>query len=303
MEDLMSSKPVIASFWLRIREAVKATPAKVISELEGCKVWENNNNKGIMAKAVAKAEDLAARLEALLADSDSAPIGCYQFITCQILASCPWPGVRLHNNLKMFSEPYHLISNSRIATQHIVKRPTHSVASTFRSSTLPKGTKRSLASQNAAQSTKIDPNRELSLPRDTPDCAYWLEASKLQPLRAILIARKTFVSNGTNGKTSPYLSIAFDRIAFKDSECGSFKEKQLLVKHKIAVYGSTALYNRHLLHIKALKMGRNSGSSVRQVEKNVCILHFGLAIVGKEVTLYMFQCEEEKPKETDQATP
>ncbi len=305
IEDLTRLKT--ENFWFCIREAVEVAPVEVVSELESCKVWEDNiESTKAKISATANTEDLAAKLEALLADPDSAPIECYQFITSQILGSCPLPGVKLYNYRKMFSpgsEQYHLIPNSRILTRPIVKKPTP-LPGSVRSSTLLRGAQRRAAPtmKIAAQPTKVDPTRELklNLPRDPTDCAYWLEVSELHPLKAILIAQETFVSNGTNRKTSPYLSIAFDRIVF--DECGSFTEKQLLVKQKIAVYGSTALYNRNLLYTKALKIDQNSMGSITQLKKSACILHFGLAIVGKEATLYVFRCEEGNQKETDQAT-
>ena len=36
-----------------------------------------------------------------------------------------------------------------------------------------------------------------------------------------------------------------------------------------------------------------------QVARSVCVLHFGLAIIGEEATLYAFRCEENS---RDQAT-
>jgi len=304
-EDVVVPSDLVASFWLRVRQAVGAAPAEVISELESCKVWEDND-ESTKAKAEANAEDLAAKLKALVADPDSALFDHQQFTTGQILRSCPLPGVRAFNNLKMLdvkTEPYHLISaressTGSISTQPIAREFTRPITSIDPSTNSSGAAPRRSASQNAAQPTKIDPTTlsKLNLPKDVIDCAYWLEASELHPLAVTWIARQTFVSNGTNNrKISPYLSIAFENL-----ECGSFTEKRLLVKHKIAVYGSTALYNRHLLYAKALKIGRNGRSSITQVNRSVGSLHFGLVLVDEEATLYVFQCEENLSK-TDQA--
>ncbi len=67
------------------------------------------------------------------------------------------------------------------------------------------------------------------------------------------------------------------------------------------MYGSTALYNRHLLYTKALKIGRNGRSSITQVERSVCIIHFGPVLIDEEATLYAFRYEENS-RETHQAT-
>lgn len=304
-EDVVVPSDLVTSFWLRVRQAVGAAPAEVISELESCKVW-GNNDESTKANAEANAEDLAAKMKAFIADPDSALFDHQQFITGQILHSCLLPGVRVFNNPKMLdvkTEPYHLISARESSTSSISRqpiprkltRPTTSIAP----STITSGaTSHRSASQNAAQPTKIDPITlsKLGLPKDVIDCAYWLEASELHPLGATWIARQTFVSNGTNNrKTSPYLSIAFENL-----ECGTFAEKRLLVKHKIAVYGSTALYNRHLLYATALKIGRSGGSSITQVERSIGRLHFGLVLIDEEATLYVFQREENLSK-TDQA--
>lgn len=190
---MVPSNLVVASFWLRVREAVEAAPAEVVSELESCKVWEDND-EGTKAKvkAEADAEELAARLKALVADRDSAQVDRQQFVTGQILRSCPLPGVRVFNNpktLNVATEPYHLISTresstSSISTQSIDRESTPPTSSITPSTSISSAAPRRSASRNAAQPMKIDPTtlRKLNLPRDIIDCAYWLEASELQPL-------------------------------------------------------------------------------------------------------------------------
>jgi len=61
----------------------------------------------------------------------------------------------------------------------------------------------------------------------------------------------------------------------------------LLNEHKIAVYRSTVLYNRHLLNAKVL-IDRN-----RRSNRSVCIRQFGLVLIGKDTVLYIFQCKED----------
>ena len=91
------------------------------------------------------------------------------------------------------------------------------------------------------------------------------------------------MSKGMCEKTSPYFSISFGNL-----HCPSFEEKELYAKHKMAVYGSTALYNRRRLYIKALMIGRNNSSSGKtfiQVERSACDVHFGLTFVNEYATL------------------
>ena len=361
-EDVVVPSDLVVSFWRRIREAVGAAPAETVPMLEGCKVWEDNDES---SKTKATAKVLAAELKVLLTDRDSSMFNRQRFFTDQLLGSCPLPGVRVFNHVKMLdvaTVPYHLISakdssTSSISTQPIGRKstklaslsraappraapprtvsqnkaqPTKTDPTTLRKPTnlstrlsraappraappraappraVPPRAVPPLAvpsravpsrtvSQNKAQPTKTDPAtlRKLSLPQDMVDCAYWLDASGFHSLSAKWIARQTFVSNGTTQKTSPYLSIAFE-----NSECGSFIEKRLLVNNKIAVYGSTALYNRHLLYIKALKTGRNTRSSIGQVERRVSILHFGLVILDEEATLFVFRCDKDPRDQT-----
>jgi hypothetical protein len=289
---------VSTSFWAWFCKAVKGTPAEEASELEGCRIW-GNNDKGTKAEV----EELAARLKALLMDHDSALIERQRFITDQILRGCDLPGIKVYNNPKMLdvaTEPYYLPptresplssismqSSTRKSATHGTTRPPKPTSSIAQPINLSNAAQSRVASRSAAQPIEIDlPTvSKLDLPKDIVDYAYWLEASKLQ-LRITWIVRRTFVSSGTCQKTSPYLSIAFE-----NPDCPSFAEKRLSVKHKIAVYGSTALYNRRLIYINASKISGKS-TCIMQVERSTCDVHFGLAIMDKEATLYIFQCEE-----------
>lgn len=328
---VVPSNPVVSPFWLKICGAARLASTEVIPELASCEVWNDidegakEGGKG-KEKATAKTEtetelkDLVARFKTLLADRDST-LTDRQLFVLEILRSYPLPGVRVFNDPKILeatTEPYHLIPSRESSVSSLSTQPnarklttessTSSIAmqSTARKSAKPKpSTTRSTtvshrsALQNTARPAKIDPTvpRKLNLPKDNMDHAYWLEASEFQPLDPAWIARRTFVSGGTNQKTSPYLSFAFE-----NSECRCFTQKRLLAKHKIAVYGSTALYNRYLLYAKVLEISRNGRSSNTRVERSLCNLHFGLVVVDDEATLYVFRCKEENSRETDQAT-
>jgi hypothetical protein len=135
------------------------------------------------------------------------------------------------------------------------------------------------------------PNK-LIMPLSHFDFAYWIDV-KVFFQDAIDFESKVFVTRPRPPlnfrATSPYLSIAFDDKLYSHPGQPSEVKKQYVI-HKLAVYGSGALYNRFQLSKRASALRARQGKQL-EYDEDFTLLHFGVMALEEHLTIYVFKCK------------
>ena len=132
---------------------------------------------------------------------------------------------------------------------------------------------------------------ELHIPKGILDLTFWIPA-KLFSWRPDSIRHFMFSTREKNN--SPYLSVVFDDL-YHDIRPAAKLDHELYVRHRLAVYGATALYNRHKFRADAnatrAKAIRNAKAEPPQsMEVDNCeILHFGMTFHERRFEIYVFE--------------